>query len=69
MRPAPKCLIDRTRPCGACIAPSPQECPYAYLLDPDELAAVAAAGPAGADQPPTASEPTTSPVVIVFISR
>jgi hypothetical protein len=30
--PTPRCLIDPTRPCGACIAPSPAECPYAYLL-------------------------------------
>jgi AhpD family alkylhydroperoxidase len=44
MRPAPKCVIDRSRPCGACIAPGPQQCPYAYLLDPAELAAVASAG-------------------------
>ena len=32
MSPTPRCLIDPTRPCGACIAPSPAECPYAYLL-------------------------------------
>lgn len=41
MRPPPKCIIDRSRPCGACIAPSPQECPYAFLLEPEELAAIA----------------------------
>jgi hypothetical protein len=40
MRADPKCVIDRSRACGACIAPSPRECPYAYLLDPDELASV-----------------------------
>lgn len=48
MRAAAKCIIDRSRPCGACVAPSPQECPYLYLLDPDELAAVVAAGRAAA---------------------
>jgi hypothetical protein len=40
MRADPKCVIDRSRVCGACIAPSPRECPYAYLLDSDELASV-----------------------------
>jgi hypothetical protein len=30
--PTPRCLIDPTRPCGGCIAPSPAECKYAYLL-------------------------------------
>jgi hypothetical protein len=30
--PTARCLIDPGRPCGACIAPSPAECPYAYLL-------------------------------------
>lgn len=43
MRPAPKCVIDRSRACGGCLAPSPQECPYAFLLDPEELAGVVAA--------------------------
>lgn len=40
MRPDARCVIDRSRPCGACIAPNPRECPYAYLLDADERAAV-----------------------------
>jgi hypothetical protein len=44
MRPDPKCVIDRSRPCGSCIAASPRECPYAYLLDAAELAAVASVG-------------------------
>lgn len=43
MRPEPKCVIDRTRLCGACVAPSPRDCPYVYLLDPEELASVVAA--------------------------
>jgi hypothetical protein len=38
--PEPLCVIDRTRACGACIAPSPRECPYAYLLDAEERAEV-----------------------------
>jgi hypothetical protein len=32
MRPTPKCVLDRSRPCTACIAPNPQSCPYPYLL-------------------------------------
>ncbi len=44
MRPEPRCVIDRSRPCGGCIAAGPQECPYAYLLDADELASIARAG-------------------------
>ena len=44
MRPEPRCVIDRSRPCGGCVAPSPRECPYAYLLDPDEMSEVVRAG-------------------------
>jgi hypothetical protein len=44
VRAEPRCVIDRSRACGGCIAPNPRECPYAYLLDPAELAAVVAAG-------------------------
>ncbi|MHB1612917.1 MAG: hypothetical protein ACYCXA_12465 [Actinomycetes bacterium] len=29
-------MIDRTRPCGQCVASGPDECPYAYLLDDAE---------------------------------
>lgn len=36
MPPPPRCLIDPGRPCGGCIAPSPAECPYAYLLADDD---------------------------------
>ncbi|WP_262063320.1 hypothetical protein [Streptomyces sp. STR69] len=36
MRPAPKCVIDRSRPCNACIAPDPSSCPYPYLLAGDD---------------------------------
>ncbi|NBM17288.1 hypothetical protein [Streptomyces sp. GC420] len=32
MKPAPKCVIDRSRPCNACIAPDPRSCPYPFLL-------------------------------------
>jgi hypothetical protein len=32
-RPDPRCIIDRDRPCRGCIAASPRECPYPYLLD------------------------------------
>ncbi len=44
MRPEPKCVIDRSRPCGSCVAVGPEECPYAYLLDPEELSTVVEAG-------------------------
>lgn len=36
MAPTPKCLLDHSRPCGGCVAASPQECPYGYLLADDE---------------------------------
>lgn len=41
MRPTPKCVLDRSRPCMACIAPNPQSCPYTYLLadEPDSASA------------------------------
>ncbi|GAA2623604.1 hypothetical protein [Paractinoplanes durhamensis] len=42
MRRDLRCVIDPSRPCGACLAPSPDQCPYSYLLDPDERAALAA---------------------------
>lgn len=32
MKPAPKCVIDRSRSCNSCIAPDPRSCPYPYLL-------------------------------------
>jgi hypothetical protein len=32
MAPTPKCIIDRSRPCGGCVADSPATCPYVYLL-------------------------------------
>lgn len=36
MRPDPRCIIDRARPCRGCIASSPIDCPYPYLLaEPD----------------------------------
>jgi len=36
VKPSPKCVIDRSRPCNACIAPDPRSCPYPYLLAGDE---------------------------------
>jgi hypothetical protein len=27
-----RCRIDPSRPCGACSAPGPDQCPYTYLL-------------------------------------
>ncbi|GHB80083.1 hypothetical protein GCM10010306_087760 [Streptomyces umbrinus] len=36
MRPTPKCVLDRSRPCNACIAPGPSSCPYPYLLAGDD---------------------------------
>jgi hypothetical protein len=27
-----QCRIDPSRPCGACSAPGPDQCPYTYLL-------------------------------------
>ena len=35
MKPTPKCILDRSRPCNACIAPDPSSCPYPYLLAGD----------------------------------
>jgi hypothetical protein len=34
-RPDPRCVIDRSRPCNACVAANPQECPYPFLLGDD----------------------------------
>lgn len=33
--PTPKCVLDRSRPCNSCVADSPAECPYPYLLSGD----------------------------------
>ncbi len=40
VKPEPRCVLDRARPCRGCIATSPVDCPYRYLLDdaPDALA-------------------------------
>jgi hypothetical protein len=35
-----RCVVDPTRPCGACSAPGPGQCPYRYLLDAGELAEI-----------------------------
>jgi hypothetical protein len=29
---APKCSLDRNRPCSPCVADDPGACPYPYLL-------------------------------------
>jgi hypothetical protein len=36
MAAVPLCLLDRSRPCGGCVASGPADCPYAYLLADDE---------------------------------
>lgn len=28
----PRCVLDRSRPCNSCVADSPTECPYPYLM-------------------------------------
>jgi hypothetical protein len=30
--PIPRCILDRSRPCMSCVADSPAECPYPYLM-------------------------------------
>jgi hypothetical protein len=60
MSPQPRCLIDRSRPCGGCVASGPADCPYGYLLadevalhrrfghpDPQTIHAAPVTGPAG----------------------
>ena len=50
MKPDPKCTIDRARPCRGCIAASPADCPYPYLLGDSPPTPTLADGPlAGAD--------------------
>ncbi|WP_030548618.1 hypothetical protein [Streptomyces albus] len=55
MRPVPKCVLDRSRPCNSCVAADPRSCPYPYLLGENDLgeteedeAAEAGAGESGA---------------------
>lgn len=36
MTPTPRCLLDRERPCGGCVASSPADCPYTFLLQDTE---------------------------------
>lgn len=45
MAATPKCLIDRARPCGGCVADSPATCPYAYLLADDAVSAPSGSNP------------------------
>jgi hypothetical protein len=39
-RPEWNCVLDWSKSCRACSAPGPHQCPYGYLLDPEELAEV-----------------------------
>jgi hypothetical protein len=62
VKPSPKCVIDRSRPCNACIAPDPRSCPYPYLLAGEKAAGGAdpegeepSARTAGDDGPPPTS--------------
>lgn len=60
MRPTPKCVLDRSRPCTACIAPDPRSCPYPYLLAEDSEALDEAADrpePAAAGSGPPPDRP------------
>jgi hypothetical protein len=59
MSPQPRCLIDPSRPCGACIASSPAECPYAYLLA-DETTLQRRYGHPAAEQPAAAGQRSSS---------
>ena len=34
--PIPRCVLDRSRPCNACVADSPATCPYPYLMQESE---------------------------------
>jgi hypothetical protein len=34
--PIPRCVLDRSRPCNACVADSPVNCPYPYLMQQSE---------------------------------
>ena len=58
------CVVDPTRPCGCCAAPSRDLCPYPYLLGWADAAPAAEAddsdgsdGSDGSDEPVTESEP------------
>lgn len=56
MTPEPACIIDEDRPCRACSAPGPLECPYRYLLGWDDDGP-RAAGPAPARiDPPSGAD-------------
>jgi hypothetical protein len=37
--PIPRCILDRSRPCMSCVADSPAQCPYPYLMAESEEAA------------------------------
>jgi len=53
--PTPRCLLDRSRPCGGCVAVGPHECPYAYLLGDEVTSSGGRPGTGGADGPPRAT--------------
>ena len=50
------CVVDPTRPCGCCAAPSRDLCPYPYLLGWADAAAEADDSDRS-DEPVTESEP------------
>jgi len=39
-KPTARCVLDRTRPCMSCVADSPAECPYPYLMADTDPAAL-----------------------------
>ncbi|MEU4884881.1 MULTISPECIES: hypothetical protein [Streptomyces] len=49
MRPVPKCVLDRSRPCNSCIAADPRSCPYPYLLGESDLGETGAETETGAE--------------------
>jgi hypothetical protein len=52
------CVIDPTRPCGLCAAPTQELCPYPYLLEGDEPAEpVERAEPVEPAEPAEPAEP------------
>jgi hypothetical protein len=47
-KPTARCILDRNRPCMSCVAPSPAECPYPFLMaDSDDPPAPVPVGAAG----------------------
>jgi hypothetical protein len=47
-KPTARCILDRNRPCMSCVAPSPAECPYPFLMaESDDSPAPVPASAAG----------------------